>query len=202
MLDIKVLPHSHGFASNTYLLTVGGECAVIDPSAPYNEGLVGGRVKYILLTHAHFDHVGGVPALQKAGAKVVCSRKEKEDIVGKYGDLFDLFGAPRVAYTVNTTFEDGEELDLCGLRVKTLVTPGHTSGSVCYLISDGDEQALFTGDTLFAGTIGRTDFPTGDLGVLRQSLARLAVLEDMPVYPGHEEETTLARERKTNPFID
>jgi glyoxylase-like metal-dependent hydrolase (beta-lactamase superfamily II) len=205
MQIIRISPR--GFGANAYVLTQDNQTAiVIDPAQPRIAEEVkklGLEVKYVLLTHCHFDHVGGVPALQKAGAKVVCSRKEKEDIVGKYGDLFDLFGAPRVAYTVNTTFEDGEELDLCGLRVKTLVTPGHTSGSACYLISDGDEQALFTGDTLFAGTIGRTDFPTGDMATIIQSLKRLMTLdESLPIYAGHEEDTSIGQEKRTNPFLD
>ena len=89
------------------------------------------------------------------------------------------------------------------MSFEVISTPGHTVGSVCYLFTDKDgNRHLFTGDTLFAGTIGRTDFPTGDIATLRKSLKKLADLEgDMPVYAGHEEETTLDRERKTNPFL-
>ena len=89
------------------------------------------------------------------------------------------------------------------MHMQTLVTPGHTAGSACYLFTDEEgNQHLFTGDTLFAGSMGRTDFPTGDLRQMRESLRRLANLDgDMPVYAGHNEPTTLAVERKTNPFV-
>lgn len=83
-----------------------------------------------------------------------------------------------------------------------LLTPGHTSGSACYLITENDGgMYLFTGDTLFCGSIGRTDFPTGNIGEMRASLRRLAALGDCPIYPGHNEESTLENERKTNPFM-
>ena len=108
--------------------------------------------------------------------------------------------SPRV---ITFTFTNGEEKVLNGIKVKALLTPGHTRGSVCYLITAKDGgRYLFTGDTLFAGSIGRTDFETGNVGDLRLSLKKLRDLEgDYPVYPGHGEETTLEEERKTNPFL-
>lgn len=99
--------------------------------------------------------------------------------------------------------KDGETRELCALSVTAIATPGHTAGGMCYLVRGADGTgALFTGDTLFAGSIGRTDFPTGDMAALRKSLKRLAALEgDFPVYAGHEEDTTLEEERRTNPFM-
>ena len=100
------------------------------------------------------------------------------------------------------TFFDGEEKTLCGLRVQLLLTPGHTAGSACYLVTDGEERILLTGDTLFSGSIGRTDFPTGSIAQMRASLKKLAELNgNFPVYAGHNEPTTLDTERKTNPFM-
>ena len=194
-----------GFGANTYLLTKDGETAiVVDPAQPRvldeieKRGLI---PVCVLLTHCHFDHVGGVAALQNNGARVFCSDKEKP-LVGTAADLFSAFGAPRIAYTVDETFSDGEEKTLCGMQVKLLLTSGHTAGSACYLIQDGDKKLLLTGDTLFAGSIGRTDFPTGSIAQLRVSLKKLAALEgDYPVYAGHNEPTTLDTERKTNPFL-
>ena len=195
-----------GFGANAYAIKLdGGDAIVIDPAQPRIKNELekhGLRAKFVLLTHCHFDHIGGVESLQKDGARVYCSEKEKP-LVGTYAELSEHFGAPYSNYTVDETFYDGEEKEFGGLRVKALLTSGHTQGSVCYLFTEKDGgRYLFTGDTLFAGTVGRTDFPTGDMAKLRLSLKKLADLDgDMPVYPGHEESTTLDRERKTNPFM-
>ena len=204
MTIITISPR--GFGANTYAVTKDGVHAiVIDPAQPRvaaeleKRGLV---PSYVLLTHCHFDHVGGVAALQGMGAKVLCSVEEKT-LVGTEADLFSAFGAPRIPYTVDETFSDGEEKKLLDMSVKMLLTAGHTQGGACYLFQENEGgRYLFTGDTLFAGSIGRTDFPTGNISALRASLRKLSSLEgDMPVYPGHEEPTTLERERKTNPFM-
>ncbi|MBE5747561.1 MAG: MBL fold metallo-hydrolase [Clostridiales bacterium] len=194
-----------GFGANTYIIPLDNQKAiVIDPAQPRiadelkNRGLT---AAYVLLTHCHFDHVYGVPALQDQGAKVFCSDKEKP-LIGTNADVFDLFRAPRVPYTVDETFTDNEEKILGGISIKALLTPGHTAGSCCYLFTAKDGgRYLFTGDTLFSDSIGRTDFPTGDIGQMRASLKRLASLDDMPVYPGHNEPTTIDNERKYNPFM-
>ena len=194
-----------GFGANTYVITTDDKTAiVIDPAqSRVKEELDkrGLRAVCVLLTHCHFDHVGGVAALQADGALVYCSDKEKP-LVGTNADLFAMFGAPREAYAIDKTLVDGEEVTMCGVKVTTLVTPGHTAGSACYLFTDeAGEKYLFTGDTLFAGSMGRTDFPTGNLAQMRESLRRLVSMENMPVYAGHNEPTTLEIERKTNPFV-
>lgn len=195
-----------GFGANTYVFSEDGKNAlVVDPAQPRVEAellRLGLTPCFVLLTHCHFDHVGGVSALQESGARVLCSELEKP-LVGTSADLFERFGAPRVYYRIDETMTDGEERELCGMQVRLLATAGHTSGSACYLITAKDGgRYLFTGDTLFSGSVGRTDFPTGSASALRASLHKLAALDgDMPVYPGHEETTTLERERKTNPFV-
>ena len=206
MKIITVSPR--GFGANTYILTADDKRAiVIDPAQPnVAEKLrqYGLQAEYVLLTHCHFDHVAGVFALQATGAKVLCSQQEKP-LIGTEADVFSLFGAPRepYAYTVDETLRDGESSTLCGMQFQTYVTPGHTAGSACYLFTDAEgNKHLFTGDTLFAGSIGRTDFPTGDLRQMRESLRRLAGFDgNIPVYAGHNEPTTIATERKTNPFL-
>ncbi|MBO4939562.1 MAG: MBL fold metallo-hydrolase [Clostridia bacterium] len=204
MQMIRISPR--GFGSNTYVLTEDGVHAiVIDPAQPRVEkelDKLGMVAEYVLLTHCHFDHVGGAEYLQVRGAKVLCLDKEKS-LIGTAADLSAMFGAPPVGYHIDDVFEDNEEKMLCGFSVKALATPGHTKGSVCYLITAKDGgRYLFTGDTLFMDSIGRTDFPTGNLEELRKSLRRLADLEgDYPVYAGHQEETTLERERECNPFL-
>ncbi len=204
MQIITVYPR--GFGANTYILMgEDGQAIVIDPSQTRIESELikhGVTAKYVLLTHCHFDHVGGVAVLQEAGAKVFCSAEEKK-LVGTDAELFSVIGQPRVPYKIDDVFADGEERDLCGMHVQAILTPGHTSGSCCYLISEKDGgRYLFTGDTLFAGSIGRTDFPTGNITQMRESLKKLCAMDgDMPLFAGHNEETTLDRERKTNPFI-
>lgn len=204
MKIIKIYPR--GFGANCYVLTTDNKTAVvIDPSQPrVKEELEqrGLTAKYVLLTHCHFDHVGGVSALQNAGAKVFCSEKEKP-LIGTQADLFTLFGAPKSTYKIDETLSDNQTETFCGISITTLLTAGHTVGSVCYLVcTETGEKHLFTGDTLFLDSIGRTDFPTGDISALRASLRRLSALQgDMPVYAGHNEATTLDRERKYNPFL-
>ena len=113
-----------------------------------------------------------------------------------------MFGQEPVVYQVDDVFSDGEEKTLCGLKIKCLITSGHTKGGACYLVTDEEgKRHLFTGDTLFYGTVGRTDLPTGDAGELQESLIRLSKLADMPVYPGHGDDTTIAREKAQNPYM-
>ena len=198
----KIKPY--GFAANCYVVyKEATEALVIDPSTnKIVERLaeMGVQAKEVLLTHCHFDHTLGVPALQSAGAKVWCGEKEKP-LVGK-ADLYDMAGLPFVPYEIDGTLADSEVKYLCGLKITVMHTPGHTAGSVCYLIEDEGQKALFTGDTLFCGTIGRTDLPTGNVGQMRESLRKLKNLEgDMPVYAGHEEDTTLETERRSNFYL-
>ena len=203
---MQIIKLCRGVGANVYVLTADGKNAVvIDPSYPSlvkeleKRGLT---AAYVLLTHCHFDHVYGVPALQQAGAKVLCSDLEKP-LVGTPAALSGLFGAPDPDYTVDGTFTDGEILSLCGVNIKVMLTPGHTAGSATFFVTDEDGKThLITGDTLFEGSIGRTDFPTGDMATLRKSLKKLKELDgDYPVYAGHGDDTTLDRERKYNPFL-
>jgi glyoxylase-like metal-dependent hydrolase (beta-lactamase superfamily II) len=134
---------------------------------------------------------------------VFCSTEEKP-LIGTSADLFEYFGAPRLPFVLDGTFSDNEEKELCQITVKALLTPGHTKGSVCYLFTEKDGgRYLFTGDTLFQGSIGRTDFPTGNMGEMQQSLRRLSALEDsLPIYPGHNDESTIGIEKRENPFME
>ena len=204
MQVITIYPR--GFGANCYAITEDGENAiVIDPAQPRVESVLlekGLKANCVLLTHCHFDHVRGARVLQESGAKVYCMDEEKP-LVGTSADLFDISPEIRVYYKIDETFHDGEEKILNGIKVKALHTPGHTKGSTCYLITAKDGgRYLFTGDTLFAGSIGRTDFETGSISDLRFSLKKLRDLEgDYPLYAGHGEETTLEEERKNNPFL-
>lgn len=127
-----------GFAANSYILTEDGKNAVVvDPAQPRIEDELekrGLRPAFVLLTHAHFDHVGGVSALQKRGARVLCSEREKT-LVGSPADLSEEFGAPRSEFTVDGVLKDGETRELCALSVTAIATPGHTAGGACAISS-------------------------------------------------------------------
>ncbi len=190
-----------GFAANCYLITADGKTAVaIDPAQPRiaeEAARRGLSVRYALFTHGHFDHIGGAAQLQRAGAKIGCLNEEKTLVLGK-DNLAEKHGLVLPPFTVDFTFSDGETLELCGLGVAVIATPGHTAGGACFLIGN----RLFTGDTLFQGSVGRCDLPTGNGADLERSVKKLYALEgDYTVYTGHGEDTTLETERKFNAFI-
>ena len=195
----KIYPE--GFAANSYLLTADGVHAVaVDPAQPRIVKEAQARsltVTHVLLTHGHFDHTGGCAALQAAGAKVGCLAAEVP-LIGGSGNLAAMFGAPMSAFRVDFTLLDGDMIELCGIRIRVIATPGHTAGGACYLAED----VLFTGDTLFAGDVGRTDFPTGSGRQLEESVRKLyALAGDFRVCPGHGEDTTLEYERRNNGWV-
>lgn len=187
------------FAANTYFLTADDRTAVvIDPARPQaldEANRLGLRAEFVLLTHGHFDHVGGCAALQGAGAKIGCLVGEEETALRR--NLGVEFGHETAPFTMDFTFRGGEILSLAGISFQVLATPGHTAGSCCFLVK-GERDLLFTGDTLFRGGFGRTDLPTGDRGALQRSLALLFTLGDADVFPGHGENTTLFDEKTHN----
>ena len=150
----------------------------------------------VLLTHAHFDHIGGVPGLQKAfpGLPVYVHPKDQPVLTHPMNQLppdYPAIGLPKNLADATTLAERG---------VRVIETPGHTPGGVCYYFPD--EALLLSGDTLFAGSIGRTDLPGGDLPTLAESLKKLANLPgDTLVVPGHGPHTTIAAEKRVNPFL-
>ncbi len=179
------------------------EAVVIDSGENYKkikqtEESLGVKIVAVLLTHAHFDHAGNVKKLQDDGAKVYISKIDAKKLLNEQNLSMD-FGR-KFDYTVaDYTFGDQEVLDLIGIKIKVILTPGHTDGSATFMV----DNMLFTGDTLFLESVGRTDFITGDREQLINSIKTLFALEgDYAVYPGHQEFTTLEHERKYNTFID
>ena len=184
------------YQTNCYLIREDGEktCCVIDPG--YEPETILGFLEEkeltlgaILLTHGHFDHVGGVKLLAaETGCPVYLC---KEDLA-----LPPMLTAGPLYHT--DFYQDGDTLSLFGLTIHVTHTPGHTPGSVCLTVGD----TMFSGDTLFAGSCGRTDLPGGNARDMRASLGRLAALtEDYIVCPGHGESTTLSHEKQYNPYL-
>ena len=184
------------YGTNCYIIhdSASKTCCVIDPGYTPEKILdevnaLGLTVEAILLTHGHFDHVGGVKDIAaETGCDVYLCADELT--------LPPQITAGQLYYT--KTYGEGDTLHLAGLTICVIRTPGHTPGSVCLLVDD----AMFSGDTLFAGSCGRTDFPGGSMKQMMTSLARLAALPgDYRVLPGHMEPSTLDRERRFNPYM-
>ena len=196
-------------AENCYIARCDGadHAVIVDPGDEPERLLeaidsLGVTIDGILVTHCHFDHIGAVaPVAEATGAPVWCPQIE----VPVLADIMSYvpwpgFG-PFSSYDADETVAGGEHLSLAGLEIDVVFTPGHSPGHVTYAIPD--EGALFSGDVLFQGSVGRTDLPGGDWGTLLESIRGLvdSYPEETTVYPGHMGITTLGAERATNSFL-
>ena len=201
---MKILTfHTTELETDTYLVTNGSEAFVVDPgdgadmltAAAEAEGA---KIGWVLLTHAHFDHIGAAAELQRGGALIVMHRDDVP-LVGSFKNLAFYAGKKVEHFTPDVTVSGGETLDAAGIAVKVMHTPGHTAGGVCYIAED----CIFSGDTLFELSYGRTDFPTGSFKELKNSIVNklFALKGDYKVFPGHGAPTTLQFEREHNPVL-
>lgn len=201
---------------NTFLIAAdtGDKAVYVDPGEEAPRLLAelertGMTLEAILLTHTHFDHIGAVAPVAKAtGAPVYCPELERQ-VLANIMDYVPYQGfGPFESYEADHLVAGGEHLQLAGLDIDVVFTPGHSPGHVTYAtrqIADGDDGqvALFSGDVLFQQSVGRTDLPGGDMGVLLQSIRTLMdrFPDETVVHPGHMGLTTLGQERATNPFL-
>ena len=203
MLSITTLSLG-SYQTNCYIVRAAdsNSCAVIDPG--YEADTILDFLKQeclsldaILLTHGHFDLVGAVKELVKAtGCRLWMHERDYSQFRNPVNAFF--YPIANCTFTEVNFCEHDEQIHAGGLTFTAIETPGHTWGSVCYVCED----AMFSGDTLFAGSCGRTDLPGGDAAVLRESLEALAELEEnYRVFPGHGESTTLHQEKVTNPYL-
>ena len=188
------------------------ECFIIDPGASGKQ--LAEKIKQdnltpvaILLTHGHFDHVGGAEELaEEFNIKIYAHEKEESTL--KYPDknVSWMVGA-EASYKADVFLKGEEHITFAGFEIKVLHTPGHTEGGCCYYVAE--ERVVFTGDTLFAQSVGRTDFPGGSMSqIVRSIQEKLLPLNeagnletDVTVYPGHNDPTTIETERMENPYL-
>ncbi len=197
------------FAVNSYIvISDSGNAVLIDAPEGAERilseiGKNGAVLKKILLTHGHCDHIDSLAEIaEKTGAEVFIHKYDAPKLTDDYENLSEYFSvyldAPAKHFENANAVSDGDIIEQDELKFRVLHTPGHTSGSVCYIIDD----VMFSGDTLFHDSIGRTDMPDGNYSVLAKSLEMLTeIQENYRVLPGHNEETELKREKDHNPFL-
>lgn len=185
-LEVKTVPVGM-LATQCYVLSLPGrdDCLVIDPGAEpekIRQAMGEKQLAAILLTHGHFDHIGAVAALAGENTPIWIHRLDAEMLTNPARNLCGMIRTEITAPPATRLLEEGDRLEAAGVELTVLHTPGHTPGSVCFRAGNH----LFTGDTLFHGGYGRTDFPGGSPEDMRRSLARLAPLEAAcAIYPGH-----------------
>ena len=194
------------FGENIYVLVDedSKKCAIVDPGGVESKVLNYIKnnkleVEYIILTHAHGDHIGSVNSIKsKTNAKVVAHKDERELLLDKKKNLSHMMHCGAQELDADIYVNDKDKLELGTLKLTFLHTPGHTKGCMCIRV--GNE--MFTGDTLFAGSIGRTDLYSGDYKQIEKSLKKLSKYEDnVVIYPGHGPHSTLGVEKMTNPYM-
>lgn len=207
MADLEIFRKTVGeLGTNCYILVNHdlGECVVFDPAAE-EEALTeifhtpNFQLKGIFLTHGHYDHIGAVQALRDTfHVPVYASKVENEEVLNDISaNLSGMFGTP-ITLQADELLRDGQKIDIIGTTLTCILTPGHTSGGMCYYCEE--LQSAIVGDTLFCGSVGRTDFPTGNGTVLLDSIRqKLYTLPDeTKIFPGHMDGTTIGWEKKSN----
>ena len=202
-MEIKTLVLG-ALQSNCYLISTTKAAVIIDPGFDSNITLDfleqnKDKQRLILLTHGHFDHIGGAKALREAtNTKIAISKEDSQFLLDPNLNLSAQFGEALTPFEADILIDLEDEISVGDLTFKIIKTPGHTTGGLCFLIG----EYLFSGDTLFCRSIGRTDFPNGNFSQLKASIEKLYTLDDDTiVLSGHGPETTISEEKLYNPFV-
>lgn len=203
-MDIKTMILGE-ISTNCYLVCNQDtkECVIIDPAEQADIIIKAAEElavvpRAVLLTHGHYDHIGAAEELREYfDIKIYANELEREVLNSSYKNLSEIMGNCPLSIEADEYLTDGQELELAGFRIKAVSTPGHTKGGVCYIVSLSEEQAMFSGDTLFQGSVGRYDFPTSNGNALFQSIKEklLCLEQEMKVYPGHGPATSIGEEK-------
>lgn len=205
MIERKITP---GMGVNCYLVSCDqtGKAVIVDPGA--GSAMLSKWIKdhnfeitHIILTHGHYDHIGAVEDLRKEfNVPVAIHKDDAQMLVNPAANLSVYSGREIRLQPAEILLEDNQQIEVGAMTITVFHTPGHTPGGICLLTPDG----LLSGDTLFEGSIGRTDFPGGNIHQLLQSIqTKILSLDDSTnVYPGHEYDTTVGRERQYNPYVN
>lgn len=203
---------SQPFAENSYIAHFehSPDCVVVDPGMEpdlIEERLTeqGLQLKAILITHAHGDHIAGIPSLRAAWPEcpVYIGRKEAPKLGDPWQNLSAQFGLPITLPPADILLDEDESFTVAGITLRVAEIPGHSSGHIVYIFEGAQPTVVFGGDVLFRGSIGRTDFPGGSLEALASGIRKklYTLPDDTRILSGHGPETTVGREKRSNPYV-